>query len=155
MTTEHFSKSQFEAALPKPWVSYLFSTEEYGYAVKLDDTTGVAVLSSVDFSGYAADTGDNSIRCWLVYQEYDIANKPYWEVLGTKVVRWTTRMPGWQKRMNTVIDTLRGWRSIAGDCPRCKEPKHIFKTKQGPNTGRVFAKCTRCGNGFMWLTEGK
>lgn len=156
MSVEIFTLKQFEDALPKhkttgqPLCICQGMVEgEFQYYMKIDEYAGITIRSSVGPSGYSADTGDDSIRAWLT----DHDSNP----LGSKVSRWTNRLPGWDVRLCNVLRTLWQWRKQAGDCPHCKTPLKIFKVrKAGPNKGRVFAKCDVCEqqhrpNHWTWL----
>jgi len=155
MTIDRFTKEQFESALPihkdtnEPlWISLSIKNQEYAYLVPINGgAVAIEVRSSIDRSEIAADTGKDSIRAWLVDTE---TGRP----IGSKVSRWTTRVPGWENRLTDVLRTLWQWRMRAGDCPECGEPKGIYKVKkEGKNKGRPFANCRACDNGFVWLDE--
>ena len=156
MGVEIFSKGDFEKALPvdkntgkRLWLELGLIDGEYTYIIpvrksKSGDEVRIVVRSSVSRSGVSAPNGQDSIRAWLVDQE----GQP----LGSKVSKWTTRLPGWQGRLTKVLRTLWGWAIKAGDCPKCGRPKSVFKVKKdGPNKGRIFARCAE-HNGFTWLT---
>lgn len=148
---DRFTKYQFETALPihnntgQPlWEPRGLEDGEFVYYMPIDPQSGILIRSSIDCSGIAADTGNDSIRAWLA--------KPDGSPLGSKVSRWTTRMPGWGDRLKEVLRTLWGWRKKAGNCPTCCKPKLVFKVKkEGPNRGRIFAKCEQ-HNHWTWLT---
>jgi DNA helicase-2/ATP-dependent DNA helicase PcrA len=155
MPVETFSKEEFEGALPVHketgdplWNSLGLKGGEYAYLVPVNGGRVAAeVRSSVKKNGVSAEAGADSIRCWLVDTQ---TGKP----VGSKVSRWTTRQPGWQDRLTEVLRTLWQWRMRAGDCPKCDEPKGIWKVKKaGPNKDRPFAKCRQCDDGFVWLDE--
>lgn len=148
---DRFTKEQFEKALPvhkvtgQPlWESRGLENGEFVYYLPIDPMAGILVRSSIDGSGYAAATGEDSIRAWLV--------KPDGSPLGSKVSKWTTRVAGWDERLKIVLRTLWGWRVKAGNCPKCMQPLPVFKVKkEGPNRGRVFANC-KSHNVWEWLT---
>jgi len=157
MTIDTFTKSEFEDALPthretgEPlWVCLGLLQSEYTYRVAGPDrTTSIEVRSSIGPDGMSAPSGKDSLRAWLVDAS---TGKP----LGSKVTRWTTRLPGWQERLRETLRTLWLWRLRAGDCPKCDKPKGIWKVKkEGANKGRPFAKCSHCGleSQFVWLDE--
>ncbi len=63
---DHFSKSEFEAALPAGhWTSAGFQSGEYCYIVSVKEGVNIFVRSSVKSNGHSADTGEDSIRLWL------------------------------------------------------------------------------------------
>jgi len=150
---ERFTRETFEQALPihkdtgEPlWKPLGLVDGEYTYRIPVNGScVAIEVRSSVDNTGIAAESGSDSIRCWLTNTQ---TGKP----LGSKVSRWTTRLPGWESRLTGVLRTLWQWRVRAGDCPHCQQPKGIYKVKkEGKNKGRPFAKCFTCGDGFVWL----
>lgn len=145
---DQFTKEEFEAYLSqhKPFESLGLVDSEYSYLLPLDGQVSITIRSSVKSDGTSADTGKDSIRVWLV----DSNGKP----LGSKVSKWTNRLPGWKNRLTEVIKTICQWRAAAGDCPECDRPKGIYKVKKsGPTKGRIFAKCKQ-HNHFTWLDEG-
>jgi hypothetical protein len=126
---------------------------EHTYVVTLPKhNIGIEVRSSVHNDGKSAATGQDSIRCWLV----DINDgKP----MGSKVSRWTTRLPGWGERTKEVIRQLWQMGLKMVPCPSCKAPAgtdtrlRCFKVKkEGPNKGRLFLRCPVDGcKHFEWL----
>ena len=147
MTIETFTKQDFENYLAQchsPFESLDLVDGEYAYRLPLDGQSAIIVRSSVKSDGQSASTGKDSIRAWLIGNN----DKP----LGSKVSKWTTRLSGWQDRLDSVLKTICEWRAMAGDCPDCNKPKGIFKSRTKANKGRIFAKC-REHNGFIWLDE--
>jgi len=123
MTTDVFSKAEFEDALPidkdtnKPlWKELGFNKGEYVYLVTVDNDnnnrTGVLVRSSVKANGFSAAAGEDSIRLYLMNIE---TKKP----LAEKVDAWTQRTKGWEKRMIQKIRKLykKGLKML--NCPKC------------------------------------
>lgn len=143
MSVQIFSRQQFEDALPEGhWLYSGFDAGEHTYQIKITDDIFITIRSSVGQSGYSADTGEDSIRCWLV----DGNGKP----LGSKVSKYITRVPGWEKRL---LETLRGlWEMarLSGYCPHCQTVRGVYKVKKGKNTGKLFARCNKCDT-FEWL----
>lgn len=147
---DRFTRDEFEKALPihkttgQPlWECRGFMDGELVYYMPIDPKAGLIIRSSIDHSGLAADTGEDSIRAWLA--------QPDGTPLGSKVSRWTTRVVGWDERLKAVLRTLWSWRNKAGNCPQCDKPLLVFKVKKaGANKGRIFAKCDQ-HNGFVWL----
>lgn len=159
---DHFTKAQFEQALPKDkntgqklWKHAGLIDGEHVYLMPVTmkdskNNVNIEIRSSIDQTGRSADTGDDSIRAYLTYFD-----GKEWQFLGSNAQRWVTRLPGWEKRLTDMLRVLYGWRLTAGDCPTCGKPKHIFKVKKdGPNKGRIFTKCDE-HNGWVWLTEPK
>ena len=130
---------------------------EYCFLVPIDDRTGILIRSSVDRSGLAAESGKDSIRCWIV--EFRMINDivpTLGNTIGGKSARWITRVSGWDQRLIVTIKKMWRLRKRSGDCPFCNKPKRIFQVKKnGVNRGRLFTKCHTCrgeGMGFQWLT---
>lgn len=163
MPVDHFTKQQFEDALPrhKQTGRQLCKCAglidgEYVYQMPVggeDSKIIIEIRSSVGADGMSADSGDNSIRAYLIW--YNPKTRR-WEPLGSKVQKYVTRQPGWQERLVVMLRTLYGWRLDAGNCNKCGMPLHIFKvSKAGPNQGRVYAKCMSHTNYFKWITPTK
>jgi hypothetical protein len=146
---ETFTTTEFTAAaLPTSkttgqplWKALGLVDGEYCYSVKIDDVSEIVVRSSIGRDGISAPTGKDSIRCFLV----DNAGEP----LGSKVSRWTTRLPGWGERTLENIRILWRMRKAAGN-NKDGTPRPILKVKkEGPNKGRFF---TKGDAGFIWLS---
>jgi len=108
MTTERFTQEQFEAALPKQIDFY--SEWQKGELVYILPVFGnsigqtnkrIVIRSSIRRDGLAADTDKDSIRHWVEY-EY----KDKWHPLTKASKAYTTRVPGWEKRLTTVLKEL-------------------------------------------------
>lgn len=113
---------------------------EVTYRIRMGDPQGVHIRlrSSINAStGLSDPTGQNSIRMWLA----DDHNRP----LGHKIDEYTTRLPGWEKRMWSKFNKLRNLRREAGDCDVCGHPRYIWKVKKADSEfrGQRFAKCIR------------
>lgn len=112
---ERFTKEQFEQVLPRHkitgsplWDHLGIDQGEHTYQVVIPDTNKrIMIRSSIGRNGVAADTGKNSIRLWVQYWYKDA-----WLPLG-KLDRWTTRVPGWDKRMVSKLREL--WRLALED----------------------------------------
>ncbi len=140
-----FSKAKFESSLPNTdkfqWKYEGFIQNEHCYSINADPNgkSKVFIRSSIGVNGYAAETGEDSIRVFLV----DKNGKS----LGSKISKWTTRVNGWEDRLKKVIKELIVLRGKAGD-DSAGNPLPIFKCrKEGPNKGRFFVN----GNDFRWL----
>jgi DNA helicase-2/ATP-dependent DNA helicase PcrA len=152
MTVETITKEQFEKFLDTTncksgidWQPLGLIDGEETYIIPLDGQSSIMIRSSIKLDGQSAESGKDSIRLWLVGSD----NKS----LGSKVSKWTTRLPGWQERTIEVCKTLTEWRGLAGDCPDCNKPKGIFKVKRRTvNQGRIFAKCDE-HNHWTWLDQ--
>lgn len=147
MTIEIFSRSEFEAALPKGFWQYAgLDKGEHTYNISITDDILIHIRSSVDSSGFSADTGEDSIRAWLITS----GGRP----LGSKVQKYITRRPGWDKKLVEMLRTLWGRAQKAGYCKSCKQPNGVFVVKkEGRNKGKLFSQCGQCRNNFTWLEE--
>jgi hypothetical protein len=154
---EIFSKSDFEAALPKlkgtetpAWTCVGLQSGEYVYLVTLGDEKPAKILvrSSVDSTGFSRASGEDSIRVYVV----DASLKP----LSGKANRWTTRLPGWQDRMMEIIRFLALMAVKIRKCPKCAEHGllRLNKVKKaGPNKGRWFMSCSQNSCFFEWMEK--
>jgi hypothetical protein len=147
-----FTRQRFEAALPVHnrtgvalWKGMGLVNGEYCYVVAVQPGVLIYVRSSVGPSGYAAESGEDSIRCWIASDE---TGTP----LGSKMSRWVTRVPGWEDRLKELLRALWTIAAQLKPCPVCGETMKAFRVKkEGPNKGRWFTKC--CGGFDSWLTE--
>ena len=157
---EIFTKEEFEQqALPvnkdtgeAMWQYIGLQGGEHAYLVRLPKyNVGIEIRSSVQSDGKSAASGKDSIRCWLV----DVNTT---QPMGSKVTRWTTRLPGWGERTKEVIRQLWAMGLKMVPCPTC-EPRgadtrlRCFKVKkEGPNKGRLFLRCPVDGcKHFEWM----
>lgn len=158
---EIFTKDEFEAqALPvnktnhiQMWSYIGLQGGEHAYLVVIPgNNVGIEIRSSVRADGKSAGTGQDSIRCWLVDAH---TGQP----MGSKVSRWTTRLPGWGERTKEVIRQLWAMGLKMVPCPTCKAPAgtdtrlRCFKVKkEGANKGRLFLRCPseNCKH-FEWM----
>jgi hypothetical protein len=155
MPIEQFTREEFEAALPKhrdtgkPLWTCLGPIEgEFAYLMQTaNPDVFILIRSSVRPSGVAAGCGEDSIRCWLVGSD----KRP----LGSKLQKYTTRVPGWSERL---VKQLRALYALAGKITRCGcgQLRRVFKAGTAENSGRFFSKCgvQDCKkSGFVWLTD--
>ena len=157
MAIDRFDTGRFEGALPKHkqtgqnlWKFLGMQSGERVYVVPAGEFARVLVRSSIDESGYAAESGNDSIRLWL-----EIRVDGSWKAMK-KMDSYTTRVKGWEGRM---VDKMRELytlgikvkREILG-CEECDNKKLItwFVKKEGANLNRPMAKCPQCGH-LMWL----
>lgn len=145
---EYFTKLEFEQALPTGYWSYSGLIDgEHTYSIEITPDIFITIRSSVKNDGQSADTGKDSIRAWLCSSD----GKP----LGSKTQKWVTRLPNWKARLLDMLREL--WRraKTSGYCEKCNVPKSIYKvTKQGhPKKGKLFCKCSKCGEGFKYLED--
>lgn len=164
MAVEIFTREQFESALPchcktqeKLWQSAGLSEGEYSYNVRPFPSLPYAihVRSSVKANGISADTGQDSIRAWIVTTTTEGKPKPF----GSKISRYTTRLPGWQDRLTVILRKLAMLIKQIAPCESCGHDCPPFKVKKdGPNKGRLFSKCTNqdCKSPkFTWIDPGE
>jgi len=106
---ERFSKVEFEAALPRHnttgsplWVCEGMDKGEYLYTLLVLGTNKrIVIRSSIRSNGFAADTGNDSIRHWVEYNY-----KSQWYPLSKDTKAWTTRVAGWEIRLDASIRRL-------------------------------------------------
>jgi DNA helicase II / ATP-dependent DNA helicase PcrA len=155
MTTERFSKKEFEDAiselLDNNWdcAGLIAGEYRYRYAVLHHSTVILMwINSSVGADGFAFDTGANSIRVWLTSED----NKP----VSKKVQDYVTRVAGWKVRLHKVIaETIQQAHDIATamenksktietpkspKCPRCGSPMVVRSRR---SDGHKFWGCTK------------
>jgi len=142
---DRFSKKTFETKLPF-LANCGFDSEEL-YRLAIDEKSEIIVRSSIGKSGYADETGEDSIRLWI---QDSATKKP---ISGKASGVYITRVSGWDIRLESAVRTLLIWRKRAGNCPKCHQPKSIGKVgkDKGANAGRPFAKCWNDNIGFVWL----
>src|SRR5688572_6853348 len=173
MAIDRFSLDRFAAALPKrkpvgeaPAESLAVSVGmvqgEHCFIIQPFPAVpvGLFIRSSVDASGYAAATGEDSIRvlwCALgipnIYAP-DVRRVPY-TIIGNKAKAYTTRVVGWEDRLTALLRKLAAVVRWCLPCPKCGERLTPFTTKKGDNAGRCFVNCAKCRNGeksavFYW-----
>lgn len=154
-SVEIFTKKTFEEALPKlkgtdkpAWFCAGLVEGEYVYLLPLGENKPAQILvrSSVDQTGWSRATGEDSIRVYVV----DANMKP----LSGKANRWTTRLPGWQERMNDIIKFLAKMAVKIGNCPKCADHGLVRLNKvkkEGRNKGRWFLACSQEKCYFEWM----
>jgi hypothetical protein len=143
MSVEIFSKEDFEEALTTPkqreqgiaWKCQGLVDGEWCYTMRTgNDHVLIFIRSSVKQDNRSADTGDDSIRCWLVDNDL----KP----IGSKISKWTTRLPNWQQRLMEILRTLAKLAGKLEICPVCNKIQGMYKVKkEGPTKGRFFQNC--------------
>jgi hypothetical protein len=154
MSVDHFSRAQFEAALPclkgtrTPLWGYTgLISGEHQYYLPVKPGVIIVIRSSVGADGHSAEAAKDSIRCWLA----DPQGKP----LGSKYGRWVTRVGGWERRLTDVLRALWTFGRKLVNCPKCQHQMKAFKTGGGPNEGRWYMKCTECNWWDSWLEPAK
>jgi DNA helicase-2/ATP-dependent DNA helicase PcrA len=108
MAIDRFSKEEFEAALPKDgsgkpmWSCLGLVDNEYNYEIEVRGTNKrIVIRSSIDSTGVAADTGEDSIRHWV---EYYYKNE--WRPLKKHHSRWTARTKNWRTNLTGKLRDL-------------------------------------------------
>jgi DNA helicase-2/ATP-dependent DNA helicase PcrA len=153
---ERFSLAEFEDALmtvPAEIKALGIVMGEETYEINLGKAK-LSVRSTVDKSGIAADTSEDSIRINLIGNDGKALVKR--ETLG--FTTYTSRVKGWDKRMVDIINKFISIYSQSSICPVCAEPRTI--NRAGPsskNPGRLFASCSDRShpNTFTWIDEKK
>lgn len=105
----------------------------------------ILVNSSIGVDGVSAESGENSIRGWIV----DESNQP----IGNKTQRWLTRQKGWEDRLTAMLSALLDMVFWVRYCDSCGSLERVYTVKKdGPNKGRLFKKCM-CNNSFTWIDK--
>ena len=119
---------------------------EYSFLLRVNAHAAIMIRSSIDSTGFAAATGKDSIRMWLVDPN---THTP----VGAKISKYTTRTPGWQKRVINLLRSLYVLGKLVHPCS-CGGTVKIYKVKEGKNEGRLFTKCYEEGcteQTFSWI----
>lgn len=137
MTIEHFTRDEFVLALLQndlPIKSYhAFGEWVFDLELDLNKKDYIRIRSSIA-KDTAADTGKDSIRIYLILNDYPAVND--------KEFRWVTRLPGWDERMNAKIADLLNLYSRIGNCPECGRRRKLNRVKkEGVNHGKLFVAC--------------
>lgn len=158
MAIVRFNTQQFEAALPTLAAFVSIQDGERVYDIPVSPSARIVVRSSIGPSGIAKDTGDDSIRMWIEVIRMDGSKQSLSK--NADLSRYTTRVEGWERRMNEKIEELSKIASRITKpisiCPDCRHPKWLNITKkEGKNKGRPFASCqNRAHSTFEWMDEG-
>ena len=149
---DRFDRKRFEDALPRHkdtqqpvWRGLGLIGGEYCYTVEIQPGVLIYIRSSVKADGWAADTAEDSIRCWLT----DPQGRP----LASKDQAYVTRVNGWAGRLTDLLRKM--WRlgSQLGECPHCGATTLAVKTKTGQHVGRYHERCGPCGLWLRWLED--
>lgn len=132
MAIVRFTKEQFESALPNGvFKSEGIKFDEYTYTWEFSTRPiRMVVRSSVDSTGYARLSGEDSIRVYLEQKVLGV-----WRPLGKDKALWITRVPGWEARLTKTLKTLRDKAMAIKFIPQ--EGDIILFNKK---TGQPFAK---------------
>lgn len=155
MAIVRFSTNQFEDALPVGAAFQSIQNGERVYNLPVTPHAHIFIRSSIGPNGFANDTGEDSIRMWIEVLREDGTRQSL--AKNEDLSRYTTRVSGWEMRMNDKLEELvkvasRIQKPISV-CPDCGKPKWLNITKkEGPNKGRPFASCANRGhNTFEWM----
>src|SRR6056297_2514222 len=128
---DKFSKKRFEDVLPvnkntgeKMWIETGLYDGEYTYnipIIKGKSRIAIMIRSSIDQTGYAKDTGEDSIRIYFTKHGH-----PH----GSKLSCYITRIPGWQERMIKQLRIMYQRGMSLTPCPFCGELKAMYKSKK-------------------------
>jgi hypothetical protein len=146
---QRYTRAEFEASLPKhkltgePLSTPLgLISREFCYLLPIAETgAGILIRSSVGQDGVCAETGEDSIRAYLV-RTSDLSP------LGPKLQRWVTRVPGWDRRLQNILRDLYKLGLHVQPCKRCGIMRGIVKIKKGKNSGRFALACRACPESF-------
>lgn len=161
MPTERFSLSEFEHALPLAgWNRLGLVGGEHCYVIPIrhpkflerETDVEIYIRSSVDASGYAADTGNDSIRVTLVDA---IERKPL-ATKDAKPQRWVARTANWRENLLKLLRWNFKVGCLLGTCPKCKRGDVKLSRVNNPakkSNGALYASCwSHCGY-FLWVNE--
>jgi DNA helicase-2/ATP-dependent DNA helicase PcrA len=142
MSTDKFSKTQFEDTLiiiatakSLSWRMVGFVQGELRYTLHIRPDYQIQINSSIDHSGYAADTGENSIRVWLTNDQ----GKP----LAKKEQAYVTRAPGWVTRLSKVIDQVLETAQSLYNTPTCPKCGGEMVARTRKSDGGQFYGCRK------------
>ena len=122
MPIDRFTQEQFEAALPAvPFTTQRVKGELVYYIPvyftrpdgNLPTNKRIVVRSSIDRTGRAADSGQDSIRHWVEYNMQNGLPGGIWKPLAKTGKAWTTRVPGWGTRLTEALREL--WQIALND----------------------------------------
>lgn len=151
MTTESFTVEEFAKVLEDAGYRYDklgWMNGEMVFAVDLGKQVSIRIRSSIRNNGYAANSGEDSIRLWLAYQGQSLSAKGVPTGINERYIQCVA---GWQKRLITQIEKLKFFRQVLGDCRDCGKPNMALVSRTAKNPGRIFTKCTECGKWGIWL----
>jgi DNA helicase-2/ATP-dependent DNA helicase PcrA len=153
---DKFSVEEFEDALttvPADIKALGIVDGEETYEISLGKAK-LVVRSTIDYSGFSRDTGDDSIRISLVSNNGKaLASR---ETLGFPI--FTNRVKGWDRRMIEIISKLVSVYNQSGVCPVCGDARPINKAGiRSRHPGRIFASCSDRShqNTFVWIDLNK
>lgn len=159
MTIDKFSTERFENELPvrsddgkKLWTYVGMVQGERVYNMDVSEFARIRIRSSIDESGFAADTGQDSIRLWI-----EILDQSGQWAGAKSMDAYTTRVNGWEGRMEGKLRDLWAMASRVKRpiplCAKCQRRQGVWFTKKGANEGRPASKCFGCQSGFTWMDE--
>jgi len=140
MAIYQFTKSEFEASLPihkntgEPlWAYAGLIKGEHCYTMDVNEVQ-IMIRSSVKESGFAASTGQDSIRLYFMNNG---------NCHGSKLSLYITRVTGWEERLLKQLRIMFKRGLALQTCSICNQPLALFKSKK---TGDLFQTCP---NHFM------
>lgn len=156
MSTERFSLTDFEDALPKHketreplWLYAGFVDGEETFTMEVKNGVLLYIRSSIKDDGYAAPTAKDSIRISTVMAD---TQEPLVDKKA-KVQRWCARTKRWRENLERVLREEWKMAMRLGPCPCGKGMRRLFRVrKDGPSKGKLFIKCSAdCRGGFEWV----
>lgn len=157
MSTEKFTKKQFEDALPtkdgrKAWEGLGIREGEWVYAIPIGEWARLVIRSSVGGNGIARDSGEDSIRLWAEVK----TEVGTWKQIA-KIDGYTTRVSGWPLRLYHKIWELQAKIGEINQpipvCQSCKKVQGVWVIKSGKHEGRLGSKCFDCDKGLVILAQ--
>lgn len=138
MTVDSFTSKEFEAALPSTssikWRRGPIDRGEMTYFIDFsNEYAEIEVRSSLDRWGNSAATGENSIRVNLIAKREKRA-------IANKLKNWTTRVFGWEERMNALIQEFIRYGNLTSPCEVCPTGRILNIVKE--KSGKLALSCT-------------
>ena len=151
---EYFTLSTFKLGLPlgkggKPLFEHIgLVMGEHCFVMQTPNPKiRLLVRSTIDISGLSAKTGEDSIR---VIIQRKVGEE--WRGIGKTVDAYTTRVPGWSKRLTAKIKEVY---FRAAKIKKDFDDTEVvcFCKKAGPNFGRPLAFQVDAKNSVRWLDK--
>lgn len=147
MPVEQFTCVEFESALPVHkktglplWKPLGLIDGEHCYLLPVTEHAGLLIRSSIRANGMSAPSREDSIRIRIV-RTRDMATT------GSKLQKYTTRLPGWQNRLTKQLREMWSMAKETGPCHiihangPCPGWIGIYKCRTGNHKGQLFRKC--------------
>lgn len=138
MSVQIFTAKEFAKILPKNYIGLGAIKGEYCFFIPYKNELGILVRSSVGENGLSKETGQDSIRAFIV-KNTDNSYKFF----GGKIKAYVTRVSGWEERTKEMISKLTKQLEYCIPCPNCNETLVPFtvKDKKNKNCGRNYVQC--------------